>query len=116
MFTSSRFLNVLLPWRNDRLIEQAAGEVARQCQGDLWNKVCRRLDNMSLAEVRGYARAQAGEYAEAEVDLVLERRQLHPSLRARVLDSAIDQLIFMTVRTLLSREPWSPAAPRSLAA
>jgi hypothetical protein len=113
-FTFRHVIGLLFPWRNARLVEQAAGEVARQCQSDLWRLVCRHLGRLSIAEIRGYVRARAGDCVEAEVDSVLTRRQLEPSLRARVLASAIDQLILMTVRNLLSQE--SIAVPQSLAA
>ena len=114
MFTIHCLTDLLFPWHNARLIEQAAGEVARQCQTELWRRVCRHLDSLSIAEIRGYVRARAGDCVEAEVDSVLDRRQLGPSLRARVLASAIDQLILMTVRGLLSQESW--VAPKPLAA
>jgi hypothetical protein len=104
----------LFPWRLARLAEQVGGEVARECRADLWRRVRRETADMSVPEARGYARAQAAALAAAQVDEALARRSLDTALRARVLESSIDQLVNMAVRDALHEQ--SPADTRSLAA
>jgi hypothetical protein len=107
-------LTILSPSYRARLIEQAGGEIARECQTSLWNRVRQKTFGMSVPEIRGYARAHAAEFAANFVDLVLDRRSLQPSLRLPVLASSIDQLVSMTVRDALCDE--MPAVARPMAA
>jgi hypothetical protein len=107
-------LTTLFPSYRARLIEQAGGEVARECQTSLWKRVRQQTYGMSAPEIRGYARAHAAEFAANHVDLVLDRRSLQPSLRLSVLASSIDQLVSMTIRDALSDE--MPAVARPMAA
>ena len=113
-FPTTSFFRLLFPWRHVPLVEQAAGEVARQCRSRLWGRVCRRTANMSIAEIRGYVRAQAAGCVAGEVDYVLCHRCLKPALRNRVVDAAVDQLVSMVARDILSREP--PANTKTMAA
>ena len=112
--TPNALLSLVWPSYRTRLIDQVGGEVARECQADLWQCIRRRILGMSIPEIRGYARAHAVVFVAAQVDEVLERRSLRPALRARVAASAVDQLVSMTVRDALCDE--SPAEPRLLAA
>jgi hypothetical protein len=82
MFAHSNLLEYLLPWRRTRFVEQVAGEVARQCHASLWRRVGRHLGDMSLAQIRGYVRAQALECVEEEVGRTLHRRHLIASYAA----------------------------------
>jgi hypothetical protein len=102
-FPTNLFLR-FLPWRSGHLATQAAGEVARQCQSALWRRVSRQTASMSLAEVRGYVRAQAAGCVATEVEQVLARRQLKPKLRTQVTASALDQLIGMVVHDVLCEQ------------
>lgn len=104
----------LFPWLRTRLIEQAGGEVARECHAELWQRVHRQVAFMSVSEIRGYARAHAAGIAALQVEEVLNRRELGPSLAPRVLASGIDQLVTLTIRDALIAEP--PADVRPLAA
>jgi len=65
---------------------------------------------MSVAEVRGYVRAQAAGCVATEVEQVLARRHLKPRLRAQVAASALDQLIGMVVHDVLSEQAPSEAS------
>ena len=112
--TPNALLTTLFPWYQTRLIEQAGGEVARECRADLWKRVRQQTVGMSAPEIRGYARAHAAGIAATHVDQVLDRRSLKPALRPRVLASGIDQLVSMAVRDALSDEV--PADARPLAA
>jgi hypothetical protein len=107
-------LTRLFPSYRTRLVEQAGGEVARECRAGLWQQVRRQTAGMSTPEIRGYARAHAAGLAAAQVDPVLDRRSLGPTLRLRVLASSIDQLVGMAIRDALSDE--TPAAARPMAA
>ncbi len=107
-------LALLFPWRQSRLVAQAGGELARQCRADLCRRVGRRAAGMSLAELRGYARAQAAGLVAAEADRVLGRRHLKPATRDRVLAAGVNQAVNMAVRDALSGPP--PAAARTIAA
>jgi hypothetical protein len=69
---------------------------------------------MSIATVRGYARALAGGRMASKVDEVLPRRHLAPTLRTKVIDAAIDQLVGMVVHDVLAGQ--LPAGGRSMAA
>lgn len=107
-------LTMLFPWRQTRLVEQAGGEVARECRAGLWQQVCQKTAGMSAPEIRGYARAYAAVIASDHVDQVLDRRSLKPALRVRVLASGVDQLVSMAVRDALSEE--APVIARPMAA
>ena len=96
---------LLFPWSRNRLIEQAGGQLARQCREDLWPRIFHQIAGMSIAEVRGYIRAQAMEFVAAEVDWTLDQHRLAPAFKAKVLASAIDQLIGMMVRDVLRMTP-----------
>jgi hypothetical protein len=96
------------------LVEQAGGEVARECHAELWQRVRRQVAGMSVPKIRGYARAHAVGVAADQVEVVLSRHSLRPSLGNRVLASGIDQLVSMTVRDALIDE--SPAEARPMAA
>jgi hypothetical protein len=108
------FIASLFPWRQARLAEQAGGEVARLCRADLWRRICWGVRGMSVAETRGYARAYAAGFIAAEVDQVLGRHALNPTLRARAMAWGVDQLVAMAVRDALGEAP--PAEARPLAA
>jgi hypothetical protein len=105
---------LLFPWFRARLVEQAGGEVARECRAELWRRVHRQVASMSVPEIRGYVRAHAAGIAAAQLDAVLTRRSLKPSLGSRVLASGIDQLVSLTIRDSLIGE--LPAEVRPLAA
>jgi hypothetical protein len=111
---SSYLLAFLLPWRRTRLVEQAGGEVARECRADLWQRVRRPVAGMSVPELRGYVRAHAVGIAATHVEQVLGRRSLNSALQVRVLASSVDQLVSMAVRDALTEE--SPGEARNLAA
>ena len=104
----------LFPWSKARLVEQAGGEVARECRAELWQRVRHQVAGMSVPEIRGYVRAHAVGIATAQVEQVLSRRSLKPALRVRVLESGVDQLVNMAVRDTLIEE--SPDEARTLAA
>ena len=114
MTVTNHLLTIFSPWSQLRLVEQAGGEVARECRADLWQHIRRQVAGMSAPEIRGYARAWAVGFTDVEVDQVLSRRSLKPSLRVRVLASGVDQLVSMAVRDALSDE--SPSEARTLAA
>ncbi len=104
-------LAVLFPWRRERLVAQTGDELARQCRADLWRRLCRRGGGMSLAELRGYARAQAAGLVATEADRVLGRRHFQPLMRDRVLAAGVDQVVNMAVRDVLSGPPVDTARP-----
>jgi hypothetical protein len=104
-------LATLFPWRQIRLVEQAGGEIARQCRADLWKRVRRQTMGMSTPEIRGYARAYAAGIADTQVDQILGRHLLKPALRLRVLASGIDQLVGMMVRDALNDDVAADARP-----
>ncbi len=88
----------LFPWRRRRLVAQMGGELARQCRADLWHRVCGLACGMSLAELRGYARAQAAALVAAEAEDALGRCRLRQPLRERVVAAGVDQAVSMAVR------------------
>jgi hypothetical protein len=102
--TTNTLLMSFFPWHQTRLIEQAGGEVARECRADLWNRVRCRAMSMSTPEIRGYVRAYAVGCAANQVDQVLNRWCLKPALRLQVLASGVEQLVSMAVRDALSDE------------
>jgi hypothetical protein len=99
---AATFLKFVSSKHRNRLIEQAAGEVARQCRDDLWKRLWHKTSGMSAAEIRGYARAQASMIVEECIDPILAGRSILHSQRARVVASSIDQLVAMAVRDALS--------------
>jgi len=113
-FSTTRLLSFLLPWHTSHVVEQVAGEVARECRSGLWQRVYRRTSNMSLAELRGYVRAQAAGFVGGEVDLAICRRHLGIDLRSRLIDASVDQLVNMAAHDVLSGE--TPAYAKTMAA
>jgi hypothetical protein len=101
----------VFPWRKTYLAEQAGGEIARLCRAELWRKICPGIGSMSVAEIRGYARAHAAGLITAEVDQVLGRHSLNLALRAPVTAVGIDQLVSMAVRDALGEAPLADARP-----
>jgi len=99
------WLMFLFPWHQSGLVAQAGGEVARQCQTDLWRRVGRRIGGMSIAEVRGYVRAMAAEYVAAEVDQALDRHHLPPCFRDKITASGVDQIVHRTICDVLNEVP-----------
>jgi hypothetical protein len=69
---------------------------------------------MSMAELRGYVRAQAAVWIDGEIEHLSTRGALKPALRARVTDTAVNQLISMVAHDVLSG--LSPADVRNMAA
>jgi hypothetical protein len=113
-FSTARFLSFLLPWRTSHIVEQVAGEVARECRSGLWQRVYQRTANMSLAESRGYLRALAVGCVDNEVEQAICRRHLRTDLRSRLVDASVDQLINMVAHAVLTGEP--PARVKTMAA
>lgn len=113
-FSTAGFLSVLFPWRNSHVVEQVAGEVARECRSSLWQRVYLRTANMSPAELRGYVRAQAAGFVGSEVEQAIRRRRLRIDLRSRLIDASVDQLVNMVAHDVLCGEP--PARVRTMAA
>ena len=91
-------LNRLFAWLDISLVRQAGGELARECHTAVWEVTCEKARGMSRDEARGYIRAFAPEFLEKEVDLVLQRRRVRESLRARILAEATDQLVELVVK------------------
>lgn len=112
-FWTRSLLGLLFPWYGALGVQQMAGEVARQCQGNLWRCVAPRTRGMSIAEIRGYTRAFAGSGVMGEVERMIRRRGLNSAVGRQVADAAIDQLVIMVLRDVLC-EP--PPATRTLAA
>ena len=102
---------LLFPWSRAHVVDQAGGEVARQCRAELWQRVHRQVAGMSVPEIRGYVRAHAAGIAAAQVEEVLSRRALKPTLGTRVLALGVDQLVSMTIRDALIGEPAAEARP-----
>jgi hypothetical protein len=107
-------LKLLFSWRNARLVEQAAGEIARQCRAPLWQRTYLRMAEMSMAQIRGYVRAHAAALVESEVDRVLCHRSLSPALYGEIREAAIGQLIGGVAHDVLNGE--LPASTRTMAA
>ena len=109
-----RLFRAMLPWHNAVLAEQLAGEVARECRANLGQLVHHRTSDMSIAETRGYVRAQSAGYVADEVNHILCQRHVKPALRKRIADMAVDQLVGMVVRDVLCEDVSGRA--RSMAA
>ena len=108
---SSSLCTLLFPWSRARLVEQAGGEVARECRAELWQRVRRQVAGMSVPEIRGYVRAHAAGVAADQIEVVLSRHSLKPSFATRVLASGVDQLVSMTIRDALIDELAAEARP-----
>lgn len=108
----SSFLRLLFPWRSVLLVEQQmAGQIASECRAALWHRVQRATANMSMAEVRGYLRAQAAECVAAEIDRVVRHGRLQPVLSQGVMEAAIDQLVAAVAHDVFSEQPHMAAMP-----
>jgi hypothetical protein len=107
-------LSSLSSWHNAHVVEQMAGEVARQCGARLGGQVYQRTENMSIAEIRGYVSAIAAGCVGGEVDRAISGRRLKPAMRSRVADAAVDQLVRMVAHDVLAFEPQARA--RTMAA
>jgi hypothetical protein len=90
----------LFAWLDNSLVQQAAGELARECHIALWEVTCDRAREMSSEEARGYIRAFAPEFLVREVDMVLQRRRVRESLRLRILAEATDQVVELVLKDI----------------
>ncbi len=113
MFTLGRF-KLLFPWQKRRWTDQIGGQLARECRADIWQRRHQYLATMSIAAIRGYVRAEAGERLAPKIDHVLPGQNLKPALRNGALDAATDQLIGMVLHDVLAGAP--ALGERSLAA
>lgn len=91
-------LDRLFAWLDISLVQQAAGELARECHVTVWEVTCEKARGMSRDEARGYIRAFAPEFLQLEVDLVLQRRKVRESLRQRILIEATDQVVELVLK------------------
>jgi hypothetical protein len=114
MLSINRLLTSVFPWHDTPLVKSVAGEVARQCRDGLCQRVCRRAADMSIAEIRGYARAHAAEYVRDEVEQALRHRRVRLELRSRIAEAAVDQLVGMVARDMLTGQ--TMATTRTMAA
>jgi hypothetical protein len=111
---TNALLGFVFPRFRARLVELAAGELARECRADLWRQIRFSSVGMSTPEIRGYARARANVVAADHVDEVLDHLLLGQSLRAGVLATGVEELARMAVRDALRED--AVAAVRPLAA
>ena len=93
MSLADPLLDFVFQWFDGAIVQQAAGEVARECRAALWHDVQRRIRGMSLAQSRGYIRAVAPDFVVAEVDAVLARRRAEPRTPPLVVAQAIEAVI-----------------------
>jgi len=108
------FLHALLPWYNEHLVEQLGGEVARDCRAAAWPRGAVLPEGLSPAAIRGYVRAQSGEFIEGQVEEILARRRAKPALRPRIEASAVAQLAALVLHDFLTGE--LPLEERPMAA
>lgn len=87
--------------------------MARECRAELWRRIRWNAADMSPAELRGYARAQASGLVTAEAERILDQHRVRPEVREQALAAAIQQVVNMAVRDVLS-EP-APMAARTAA-
>jgi len=104
-------LSCLFFYRRSRRIEQIGGEIARQCRVALWRRVSGLAFDMSTAELRGYARAQAGDLAAAEAEISLARHRLRDSFREPILVAGIEQLVELIVHDAVGEQSWNASRP-----
>ncbi len=110
MSLSDHLFDLLLQWLDAPIINQAAGEVARECRAPLWQHVHRRIGGMSLAQARGYLRAVAPDFVCQEVDAVLARRRASRYVRPRVIALAVEGVLDLLADDILFAEPVRDAA------
>ncbi len=110
LFPASLLARMFFRGRRHR-IEQIGGEIARQCRVALWRRVSQAAFDMSAAELRGYARAQAGDLAAAEAEISLERHRLRESFREPILMAGIEQLVELIVHDAVGEQSWNAARP-----
>jgi hypothetical protein len=111
MNTSASLFARLFSRRHSRRIEQLGGEIARQCRVVLWRRVSRAAFEISAAELRGYARAMAGDLVAAETELSLKRHRLRESWREEAQAAGIEQLIELIVHDAVGEQFWSASRP-----
>ena len=104
----------LFSWRNHEWLDRTAGEVAEKCRANVWQRVRLRTSDMSMAELRGYVRAQAAAWIDGEIDHLACRDSWKPALRSRVTDTAVNRLISMVTHDALT--DCTPASLQNMAA
>ena len=92
-----RWVGALFHWLHGPLARQAAGEVARECRPAVVARALTAVQQMSIPQARGYIRALAPGFVAREIDAVLSRRRISPSLRAGIFAEAIEQVIALVV-------------------
>jgi hypothetical protein len=93
----SHVFQFVLPWQNVPVIRRAADKVACRCRAILGDRALQSTADMTLAEIRGYVRAQTSGFIDAEVDQSMGSIRLGAALRSRITDGAIDRLAAMIV-------------------
>ncbi|MGA2063476.1 MAG: hypothetical protein ABSG86_00825 [Thermoguttaceae bacterium] len=92
-----RWAGALFHWLHGPLARQAAGEVARECRPALLSRALEAIEPMSIPQSLGYVRALAPGFVDREIDAVISRRRISPSLRTRIFAEAIEQVIALVV-------------------
>ena len=88
-----RCVGALFCWLHGALARQAAGEVARECRQPILARTLAVGRPMSVPQARGYVAALAPGFVAREIDAVMTRRRISPTLRAGIFAEAIEQVI-----------------------
>ena len=98
------FWKFLFFGQRDRLIEQMAGEAARDCLVSLRRQVAYPARDMGPAEIRGYTRALAAELLDVAFEQAIERYPAAHQMRGQIIAAGVDELVGMVVRDVLCEQ------------
>jgi hypothetical protein len=102
-------LHVLSWMRDDRLIEAAALEVARRCEGAVWERVAPRLAEMTSSEARGYVRARGALVVERQIELLRLTRPEIAANRSAVVEHSLNVVVNRVLDQYRARRFATPA-------
>lgn len=84
------WIHSLFAFRNARLVQEAAERLAARVWPWVWQRVQRRVVDMTPAEARGYIRAHASEMVRASAATIVQE---HETLKEWAEESIVEQAL-----------------------
>jgi len=106
-------LDWLFNWLDTSLIQQTAGELARECHSEIWEKLGDDLGLMTPAKAREYVQEFALEAVNAEVKAIMQRHRVRAVLQPQVVSHAVEQLVELVVKDVARLRPLRRAGRRA---
>jgi len=88
-------------WSRKSKLDSLADAIAVRKQFAVWEQICHRVGEMTLAEARGYVRARSACLVYAEVDATCrQQRRIDPVVRRQLIRLTADRVVEDAMDTL----------------